>query len=154
MIYHSLAYFTYDSIIEIYYGTSDFLTDMHHFLVVGGTLFHLNTKFTGFEYSMTHLLAEISNPSLVLRTIFKIFGIRSGMIYHLNEYFFAISFVTLRLFATPVWMYFLYEAHNAVYIHKICTSLVMFIQTFWCYRILQITCNTLLKKDDESKGFW
>jgi hypothetical protein len=152
LIYHAFAYFTYDSIIEVYYGTSDLLTNMHHVIVVGATFVHVTTKFGGFEYAFTHFLAEISNPSLVLRTIYKIFGIREGWIFHFNEYFFALSFLSIRLIATPIWMYFIYESYNLIYLHKICISLIMAIQMFWCYRILQITCRTLIKKDDDNYG--
>ncbi len=50
MMCHSFAYFTYDSVIEIYYGTDDLLTNAHHVIVVGATYFHLRHKYGGYEY--------------------------------------------------------------------------------------------------------
>lgn len=50
LICHSFAYFVYDSLVEIYYGTDDMLTNGHHAVVVVATFFHLKNKFGGFEY--------------------------------------------------------------------------------------------------------
>ena len=50
LICHAFAYFTYDSIIEIYYGTDDLLTNLHHVVVVVSTAFFFFNKFGGYEY--------------------------------------------------------------------------------------------------------
>jgi len=47
---HAFAYFTYDSIIEIYYGTDDFLTNLHHVIVLVSNYCHVKGEFGGFEY--------------------------------------------------------------------------------------------------------
>jgi hypothetical protein len=39
LISHSLAYFSYDTVIELYYGTDDFLTNLHHVIVVTTTMY-------------------------------------------------------------------------------------------------------------------
>jgi hypothetical protein len=47
---HAFAYFTYDSIIEIYYRTDDFLTNMHHVCVLISSYCHITSPNCGFEY--------------------------------------------------------------------------------------------------------
>ncbi len=50
LICHAMAYFLYDSIIEIYYGTDDFLTNMHHVVVLISTSFFFFNRYGGYEY--------------------------------------------------------------------------------------------------------
>ena len=50
MLSHAFAYFVYDSIIEIYYGTDDFLMNCHHVVVVGVSYFNMITPHSGYEY--------------------------------------------------------------------------------------------------------
>ena len=50
LMIHSFSYFVYDSIIEIYYGTDDFLTNAHHVVVLAATYFHIRNQYGGFEY--------------------------------------------------------------------------------------------------------
>jgi hypothetical protein len=50
LICHSFAYFAYDSIIEVYYGTDDLLTNAHHIVVVAATYFHIRNTHGGFEF--------------------------------------------------------------------------------------------------------
>jgi hypothetical protein len=59
---HSFAYFVYDSIIEIYYGTDDFLTNAHHVVVLAATFTHINNKFGGFEYIGKYLSLKPAFP--------------------------------------------------------------------------------------------
>ena len=47
---HAFAYFIYDSIIEVYYGTDDLLTNCHHVCVVAMSYFHIKSQYSGFEY--------------------------------------------------------------------------------------------------------
>ena len=91
-------------------------------------------------------MAEFSNPFLVARTMFKILGIKTGKLYELNEYLFAITFLSLRAIFTGFLLIVLYEADNVLYWHKTCVAVVYFIQLFWCYRILELICERFLKK--------
>jgi hypothetical protein len=50
LMIHAFAYFIYDSIIEVYYGTDDLLTNLHHVCVVAMTYFHIKSQTSGFEY--------------------------------------------------------------------------------------------------------
>ena len=69
---NAMAYFTYDGIIEIYYNTADTITNVHHLFVVFGSIPQWLNKFCGYEYVLMHLVAEASNPFLIVRTILKI----------------------------------------------------------------------------------
>ena len=86
-----------------------------------------------------HLVAELSNPFITLRTMLKIAN-KKGAFYELMEYAFAISFLLMRMFATPVMLIWIYEAENVLYSTKCCISLVLFLQLFWCYRIIELIC--------------
>ena len=78
---HAYAYFTYDSLIEVFYKTDSLLTNIHHVTVVAVTYFHAKSTTTGWEYIcnylfliflVLHFLAETSNPCIIIRTILKI----------------------------------------------------------------------------------
>ena len=140
-----MAYFTYDSIIEIYYGTDDLLTNMHHVIVVFSTCFFFFNKYGGFEYigkilnsnfTVLHLIAEISNPFLILRTLLKIVGMKDSKLYEINDIIFATVFLFVRMLLTPLAMIYMYEGKNVLTAAKIGTQFVLFIQLFWCYRVL------------------
>ncbi len=59
LICHAFAYFTYDSIIEMYYGTDDMLTNLHHVVVVISTSFFFFNKFGGYEYIGKNLMFNL-----------------------------------------------------------------------------------------------
>ena len=50
MMVHAFAYFIYDSIVEVYYGTDDLLTNLHHVCVVTVNFFHLKATYSGYEF--------------------------------------------------------------------------------------------------------
>ena len=47
---HALAYFVFDSVIEIIYGTDDVLTNIHHIVVIYANYCHMKGPYGGFEY--------------------------------------------------------------------------------------------------------
>ena len=63
LISHSFAYFSYDTLIEIYYGTDDLLTNAHHLIVVTSTYLFLKSKHGGFEYIGIILNLNLFNSS-------------------------------------------------------------------------------------------
>ena len=73
-----------------------------------------------------HWVAELSNPFIIIRTVLKIKGQR-GALKDINEVLFAGTFITMRLFITPVLMIALYESDHCVYTTKLCISTVLFI---------------------------
>ena len=74
-----------------------------------------------------HLVAEMSNPFLIIRTLYKIKKIRTGWFYDLNERLFAGTFLLMRLVVTPYLLVLVYESENCVYAGKLCISLVQYL---------------------------
>lgn len=147
MISHASAYFIFDSIIEIYYRTDDLLTNMHHVCVIFVSYFGMRAPHSGFEYLgkirsfyllyvVLHLLAEVSNPFLILRTMLKILGKKKTTLYQVNEVIFASIFLFARVILTPIFLVYMFEAYNVLYSIKLGVSFVLFVQLFWSYRII------------------
>ena len=47
---HATAYFIFDSILEVSYGTDDLLTNCHHACVILVSYFGMRARHSGFEY--------------------------------------------------------------------------------------------------------
>ena len=147
---HALAYFLYDSIIEKIYGTSDLLMDLHHICVLSVAFTVFRENHSGFELLgkifrsiycliVLHLLAEVSNPSLILRTMLRISGQRNSKLYKINEVVFAVIFILARFFLTPLFAIYMFEAENVLYSVKFGVIFILYVQMFWCYRIIELT---------------
>ena len=107
----SVTYFIADFIIEVAIKTIDYPTFIHHVIaIVLGGQFYWN-QYGGIEVVLCIFLAEISNPFLVLRTLFKLQGDKKSGIYFINELIFMISFLIVRVFIGPfvIWHFFEYE---------------------------------------------
>jgi len=103
------------------------------------------------------MIAEISNPFIVMRTMLKITGRKNTKAYEIFQLLFAGTFLPLRMIVTPIWMIFVYEAENCIIVTKLCVSLVYFIQQFWCMRILQLVGERIkesYKKKDAPLPKW
>ena len=81
-------------------------------------------------------MAELSNPFLILRTALKITGRKASKIYTINEIVFAVTFIFIRMFCTPVVAIMLFEGDRVLAEAKIGICLILYIQLFWCYKIL------------------
>jgi len=53
---HAFAYFFFDSVIEIMYGTDDALTNIHHVIVLVVNYTHMNRTYGGFEFCRNLIL--------------------------------------------------------------------------------------------------
>lgn len=151
LMVHSMAYFAYDTIIEIYYKTDDMLTNFHHFFVLFGSFFHVRNTYSGYEYILMHLVAELSNPFIIVRTMLKIMNKKDSPLYAACEVLFAAVFILMRLVVTPFLLIAIYEGDNVIYSTKMCISFVQFIQLFWGYRVLLMVFDKV-KSIYESKG--
>ena len=127
LMVHSFAYFVFDSIIEVIYGTDDILTNIHHVCVVSMSYFHIKGQYGGFEYMgnihlliyiVLHLMAEVSNPFLILRTILKIKGMRNSTLYMLNDIAFAGIFILVRMILSPLCLVYLMEGDKILLASK------------------------------------
>ena len=103
------------------------------------------------NYLVTHWLAELSNPFLIIRTMMRINGTKGSTLYKYNEICFAVVFLIIRNFVTPVWMIAVYEADNCIYTTKLCVSAVLYIQLFWCYKIWVMVLEKLKTINEENK---
>ena len=124
---HSLAYFIFDTIIEIYYGTTDLITTFHHIFVIGGSIPHLFTKFSGCEYMLMLFVAELSNPCMIIRTFLKILKKTDSSFYFWNEMIFGVTFLFNRTILTYMLILAFYENWNTLYSDKFCISCVFFL---------------------------
>ncbi|CDW77088.1 transmembrane protein [Stylonychia lemnae] len=152
LMVHSFAYFTFDSIIEIYYGTDDALTNAHHLVVLIASFTHVKNSFGGFEYIVLHLITEISNPFLIIRTVLKICGMKETMIYAVNDMIFATIFLFFRMIVTPCALIYMFEGHNILAADKVGTAAILFIQLFWCYRILYLIMEKIRENYKDKTG--
>lgn len=83
-------------------------------------------------------MAEVSNPFLIFRTVLKIIGKKDSKIYEVNDIIFATVFLFARMILTPMVLIYMYEGLNVLFAAKIGISIVLYIQLFWCYRILYL----------------
>jgi hypothetical protein len=128
VLYASTAYFLVDEIMETIDGTSDFLTHLHHAAVLFGGANHMMDYYSGHEFHLMLIVAEISNPFLITRTMLKIVKKDSGLIFDIAEYGFAVSFLFCRSILTHWLVYRIYEGDNVIVTSKVCVSFVNFIQ--------------------------
>lgn len=163
LMVHSTAYFVYDSIVEYLAGSDDFLTNLHHVCVIGMSFWHLISRTSGFEYLgkwlhvtefnlVLHLIAESSNPFLIIRTLLKLKGQKDSQLYKWNEIAFAVIFVICRLFLTPLALIYIYEADRVIYGTKFGVAFVLYVQLFWVYRVLNLGAGALKDAFPESKA--
>lgn len=96
-----------------------------------------------FLFIVVHFMAEMSNPTLILRTLLKLKGLKNTTVYMVNDIIFAVSFILLRMFLTPPLLIYLLEGDKVIYAVKFGVTFVLYVQLFWCYRILFIVAETL-----------
>lgn len=103
-------------------------------------------------------MAEISNPFLIFRTVLKIVGMRESTIYAVNDIVFATVFILVRMFMTPLVLVYMYEGTKVLFAAKIGISFVLYIQLFWCYRILYLIFekvkNGYTDKSGDNSPLW
>ena len=73
-----------------------------------------------------HLLAEVSNPCIIIRTILKIKGMRDSSFYKYNELVFAFLFLTLRMFVTPFLLVYMFEGDRIIYANKLGICFILY----------------------------
>ncbi|TNV78207.1 hypothetical protein FGO68_gene11598 [Halteria grandinella] len=133
-------------------GSDDFLTNLHHACVIGMSLWHLCSRTSGFEYILLHFIAEVSNPFLIMRTVFKIRNIKGSTFEAINKYTFAVIFIIARALVTPLAMIYIYEADKVIYGTKFGVAFVLFVQLFWVYRVLNLSAAALHEGFPDSKA--
>jgi len=87
------------------------------------------------------LLAEVSNPFLILRTILKLLNKKDSTLYRVNDVVFATIFLVARVLLTPLFTIYMFEGHNVLYSIKLGVCFILYVQLFWAYRILYLICE-------------
>lgn len=146
---NSCGYFIFDSIIEYYYNTNDILLNLHHVVVVITTVMSLRNKYSGFEYMLSILCAEASNPYLVIRTTLRITGKKQTSLYANNDLVFAAVFLLMRLIICPLLLLMCFESPHCIYAAKLGVCIVLFVSLLWAYKIFKGIFE-LIKKSYES----
>ena len=103
------------------------------------------------------MLAEVSNPFLIFRTILKILGKKDSTIYKVNDYVFAIIFLVARVFLTPFFLIYMFEGHNVIYSIKLGVSFILYVQLLWAYRIIYLIFDGFrepYKKKEKKAPAW
>ena len=89
------------------------------------------------------LLAEVSNPFLIYRTIMKIKNLKDNRFYFVNDIMFALVFIFARVILTPLFVVYMYEAENVLYSIKLGIAVILFVQLIWAYRIIELILDTI-----------
>jgi hypothetical protein len=76
---------------------------------------------------VSHLLAELSNPFLVVRTLLKIKNMKGSTLYLINDVTFAIVFISIRLIISPFLLLYLLEGDNVSYALKMGLMIVLYV---------------------------
>ena len=97
LLIFSCSYFTYDFIICLYFGISDFPMFIHHFMVIiaeySGILYGTSAN----EMIRAMISAEISNPIMHLRTIVSNYGLKHSKLFLIFEFMYFTSYSLARL---------------------------------------------------------
>lgn len=144
---HGFGYFLYDTIIEIYFGCDDFVVNAHHVVVLTTALGVCRSEYGGFEFTsktfqlddvfiVGYLLAELSGPFLMMRSILPTIVQKGSLLITINDGLFAFFFILNRIVLAPILIIPFYEADNVLYQLKVSISLLVLISSFWMYQIL------------------
>ena len=88
-------------------------------------------------------MAESSNPFLIMRSILKIAGKRNTQTYKINELVFIAIYLPVRMVLTPLALIYMYEGDQVIYGTKFGVTFVLYIQLFWCYKVMHATAGAI-----------
>ena len=88
-------------------------------------------------------MAESSNPFLIMRSMLKIAGKRNTQAYKINELVFVAIYLPVRMVITPLALIYMYEGDQVIYGTKFGVTFVLYIQLFWCYKVLHMAAGSL-----------
>jgi hypothetical protein len=133
-IYNSLAYFTSDLIISVFYGYMTAPLALHHVGSIVCTLTVFIAQTGGYETAVGIFLAELSNPCNLTREVLKHFKKDKTQLYGLMSAGFIATFVIARFFVIPVFLVSLYPS-NSLLIIKFMFATVWFVSWHWLFII-------------------
>jgi hypothetical protein len=151
-IYNSLAYFTSDLIISIYYGYMNAPLALHHVGSIVCTLTVFIAQAGGHETAVGIFLAELSNPCNLTREVLKYFKKDKTQLYGLMSVGFIASFVIARFVIIPLFLVQLYPS-NSLLIIKFMFATVWFVSWHWLFIIVNFGLKAIKDaKDAEGKN--
>jgi hypothetical protein len=62
----------------------------------------------------------------------------SFLLYKINELVFVAIYLPVRMVLTPLILIYMYEADQVIYATKFGVTFVLYIQLFWCYKVLHM----------------
>jgi len=65
-------------------------------------------------------------------------GRKSTKLYQINEILFAAIFILARMFATPLFLVYMWEGPDILYSIKLGICFILYVQLFWSYRIIYL----------------
>jgi hypothetical protein len=141
-IYNSLAYFSSDMIISIYYGYMSVALGLHHIgsIICTATVFFAQAG--GAEVAVGILLAESSNPCNLTREILKHFKKDKTVLYLLMSVGFIGAFVIARFVILPLFLVNFYPS-NSLLLIKIMFGFVWFVSFHWLFIIVNFGIKAL-----------
>ena len=76
---------------------------------------------------MLQLLAEVSNPFLILRTVLKLLKKKDTKLYRVNDVIFAAVFLFARVMLTPLFVIYMFEGDQVLYSIKLGVSFILYV---------------------------
>jgi hypothetical protein len=87
----------------------------------------------------------------------KIRGQRGSTLYAINELIFAFVFLLCRVILTPLFLIYMFEAENVLYSIKMGVTIILFVQLFWAYRIIEMIFEAIrepyIKKEKKAPAW-
>lgn len=162
---HAFAYFSFDTIMEIYYGSADFFMNFHHVVVLTCNYLHLRSYSGGFEYCgkifndkllVLHFIAESSNPFLAARGAMISANKQHLWIYGVNEKIFAVTFLMARMIGAPLLILYMWEGDKILFSTKIGLNFILYVSCLWGFTILYniaiVVKESFETKETKDKG--
>ena len=134
----SLAYFTIDLVIAIYYGLMDRPMIFHHLGAMLGLAYGCFAQVSGRELLFAMALLEVSNPFLHVRWMLRELDLKTTTVYKVNELAFFAVFVLIRVGAgTWLWYYVVRSAAVDLFVKTSATALWA-VSCLWLLMILRV----------------
>lgn len=131
----SLGYFVVDTLLSIFFGYGDSLMFFHHIECIVSLLYPVFKGYYGNIIVWAIMIAEISNPFMLL---WKNFGIIKKK--KLEFYFgivFSISFLILRTYCIG-YVAFPLQSSEVSLLLKLHCGLLWYLSLYWCYIIINL----------------
>ena len=153
-VVHSLGYFIFDTVFEVYYSTLDYLMVAHHASCLIPLTYMLFNNYGGPENAAAFVIAECSNPFIQIRNLYNLAEWERSAVYKINEVIFAVSFIFTRGVIGPIFQYYMYVGVKTPRIVKYMTSALIFISYMWIFKIVNVLWKRIRETFDAKPPAW